>query len=80
MDGLAIALWAVYHTNSFDEAIERCVNVLGDADSTGSIAGQIAGAFYGYTQINPMFIKNLDRWDDNDAVVRGALLYGLHSI
>ena len=75
MDGLAIALWSVYHTNSFDEAIERCVNVLGDADSTGSIAGQIAGAFYGYSTISPQFCKNLEKWDDGDAVVRGALLY-----
>jgi ADP-ribosylglycohydrolase len=75
MDGLAIALWALYHTKSFDEAIERCINVLGDADSTGSIAGQIAGAFYGYTSISPDFCNNLERWDDGDAVVRGALLY-----
>lgn len=75
MDGLAIALWSLYHTTSFDEAIERCVNVLGDADSTGSIAGQIAGAFYGYSSISPEFCNNLEKWDDGDAVVRGALLY-----
>merc|ERR1712086_516136 len=36
MDGLAVALWAVRNTNSFDECIERVINFLGDADSHGS--------------------------------------------
>mmetsp|Transcript_30152 Transcript_30152/g.87838 ORF Transcript_30152/g.87838 Transcript_30152/m.87838 type:complete len:97 (+) Transcript_30152:1824-2114(+) len=47
--GLAMALWSVYHTSSFSEAVERCVNLLGDADSTGSMAGQMAGAIYGFS-------------------------------
>merc|ERR1719401_1788057 len=51
MDGLAMALWAVYHSTSFDDAVARCVNLLGDADSHGSIAGQLAGAIYGYAAI-----------------------------
>jgi len=51
MDGLAIALHCCYNTGTVLEAIEKCVNYLGDADTTGSITGQIAGAFYGYKQI-----------------------------
>jgi hypothetical protein len=47
MDGLAMALHAVYHTTTFGEAITAVINMLGDADTTGAIAGQIAGAFYG---------------------------------
>ena len=41
LDGLAIALHAVAATASFSAAIERCVNFLGDADSTAAICGQI---------------------------------------
>merc|ERR1719449_520992 len=64
MDGLAMALWAVYNTKSFDEAITKSVNLLGDADSHGSIAGQLAGALYGYKTVNPQFIQWLNKWDE----------------
>jgi len=74
MDGLALALHCAYTTNSFEEAVTKCVNKLGDADSTGSITGQIAGAMYGYSSINPMYIKNLNQWDDGLVALRGTLL------
>ncbi|CAE7210088.1 tri1 [Symbiodinium natans] len=61
LDGLAGALWAVYHTRSFDEALSCAVNLNGDADSFGSITGQIAGAFYGFSAINPQFLDWLVR-------------------
>merc|ERR1712151_1307714 len=53
LDGLALAFWSVYHTTSFDEAVVKSINLLGDADSHGSITGLMAGAFYGYSAINP---------------------------
>merc|ERR1712054_110587 len=74
LDGLAMALWAVYHSSSFDDAVVRAINLRGDADSHGSIAGQLAGAFYGYSSINPKFIKWLGKWDDNEFAVRALLL------
>lgn len=77
LDGLAGALWAVYHTRSFDEAVTRAVNLNGDADSFGSITGQIAGAFYGFSAINPQFRDWLCRWDDYDTAVRALMLYQL---
>ena len=76
-DGLAVALWAVRHTSSFDECVERVVNFLGDSDSHGSIAGQIAGAIYGYSTLHPRFIEKLNKWDDNEVALRAVLLYGL---
>ena len=33
MDGIAIALHCVHSTTSFNRAVERCINFLGDADS-----------------------------------------------
>ena len=40
LDGLAMALHCVYNTTSFDDALVKCVNFNGDADSTGSMVGQ----------------------------------------
>jgi len=77
LDGLALALWSVYHTTSFDEAVVRSVNLLGDADSHGSITGQIAGALYGYQAIHPQFLKWLTKWDDHEFAVRALLLHHL---
>ena len=61
-------------TSSFDAAVERCVNLLGDADSTGAIAGQIAGAMYGYRAIHPRLRGDLHDWDDGQIALRAALL------
>merc|ERR1719345_266615 len=77
LDGLAMAMWAVYHTKSFDEAIEKSINLLGDADSHGSVAGQIAGALYGHSTIHPQFIKWVSKWDEHEFAFRGILLHEL---
>merc|ERR1712129_423962 len=78
-DGLALALHCVYHTDSFIAAISKCVNCQGDTDSTGAIAGQIAGAFYGYRQIDPRCVANMEQWDDREIALRAALLFILGS-
>eukprot|EP00325_Prymnesiales_sp_UTEX-LB-985_P013129 CAMPEP_0174750902 /NCGR_PEP_ID=MMETSP1094-20130205/98728_1 /TAXON_ID=156173 /ORGANISM="Chrysochromulina brevifilum, Strain UTEX LB 985" /LENGTH=172 /DNA_ID=CAMNT_0015956309 /DNA_START=98 /DNA_END=616 /DNA_ORIENTATION=- len=74
LDGLAMALHSIAMTDSFDAAIERCVNLLGDADSTGAICGQIAGAMYGYRAIHDHLRRDLHRWDDGQIALRAALL------
>mmetsp|Transcript_39314 Transcript_39314/g.108449 ORF Transcript_39314/g.108449 Transcript_39314/m.108449 type:complete len:902 (-) Transcript_39314:72-2777(-) len=75
LDGLAVAMWSVYHTSSFDEAVAKCINVCGDADSNGSICGQIAGAFYGLSAVNTKFQEWLNRWDQHEFAVRAVLLH-----
>lgn len=45
------ALWAVLTTRSFEEALVHAVNLGEDADTTGSVAGAIAGALYGLEAI-----------------------------
>eukprot|EP00929_Paragymnodinium_shiwhaense_P014029 TRINITY_DN12189_c0_g2_i2.p1 TRINITY_DN12189_c0_g2~~TRINITY_DN12189_c0_g2_i2.p1 ORF type:complete len:446 (+),score=75.68 TRINITY_DN12189_c0_g2_i2:90-1427(+) len=77
LDGLALALWAVYNTTSFDEAVVRSVNLFGDADSHGSITGQLAGALYGYKNIHPKFMQWLNTWDDHEFGTRAVMLYYL---
>lgn len=46
LDGLAMALHCVYHTESFNMAIAKVINMFGDADSTGAIAGQVHNIIY----------------------------------
>jgi len=51
VESLEAALWALYRSNSFREGALLAVNLGNDADTTGAIYGQIAGAFYGAEQI-----------------------------
>jgi len=44
---LEAALWAFYHSTSFEEGALMAVNLGDDADTTGAIYGQLAGALYG---------------------------------
>ena len=77
MDALAIALHCVYHTNSFIEAIEKCVNLRGDSDTTGAICGQIAGAIYGYQSIPEHLKETLGTWDHYEIALRAILLFDI---
>ena len=75
MDAMAMALWSVYHSTSFNDAILRCVNMGGDADSTAAVAGQIAGAYYGLDAVMscPAY-TDLIQFDRNEILLRGLLL------
>eukprot|EP00929_Paragymnodinium_shiwhaense_P084466 TRINITY_DN45163_c0_g1_i1.p1 TRINITY_DN45163_c0_g1~~TRINITY_DN45163_c0_g1_i1.p1 ORF type:complete len:1069 (+),score=271.69 TRINITY_DN45163_c0_g1_i1:61-3207(+) len=77
MDGLAVALHCFYHTTSYMAAITKCVNCLGDADTTAAICGQMAGVFYGVDGIDARLIKLLAKWDQGDIALRAALCYAL---
>jgi ADP-ribosylglycohydrolase len=44
---LEAALWVFERASSFQEAILMAVNLGDDADTTGAVCGQLAGAFYG---------------------------------
>lgn len=51
LDTLRAALWAVENTTSFDQAVLLAANLGNEADTTAAIAGQIAGARYGYSAV-----------------------------
>lgn len=44
---LEAALWSFARTTNFRDAVLMAVNLGDDADTTGAVCGQIAGAFYG---------------------------------
>ena len=70
---LEAALWAFAHTNSFPTAVLAAVNLGDDADSTGAVCGQLAGACYGRQAIPADLLAGLARRDMVDAAL-GRLL------
>lgn len=57
VQALEAALWAFQNSNSFEEGCLIAVNLGDDADTTGAIYGQIAGAYYGDAGIRRLFTK-----------------------
>jgi ADP-ribosyl-[dinitrogen reductase] hydrolase len=59
VESLEAALWAFETTSSFEEGALKAVNLGDDADTTGAVFGQIAGAFYGEKGIPKHWLKKL---------------------
>lgn len=59
LDTMVAAKWAVGSTNSFEEAVLAAVNLGGDSDTIGAVAGQIAGAIHGLDGIPRKWIDGL---------------------
>ena len=51
VQSLESALWAFYNSSTFEEGCLLAVNLGNDADTTGAIFGQFAGAYYGVADI-----------------------------
>jgi ADP-ribosyl-[dinitrogen reductase] hydrolase len=60
VDTLRTVFDAFFSTDSFEECVVKTVNRGGDADTTGSIAGGIAGARYGLAAIPQRWLQALD--------------------
>jgi ADP-ribosylglycohydrolase len=56
---LEAALWAFHSSGSFEEGCLKAVNLGEDADTTGAVFGQLAGAFYGRGAIPAQWVSKL---------------------
>lgn len=59
LDSLVCAVSSILETDSFEEALVCAVNLGGDADTIGAIAGGLAGAVYGASEIPLRWINAL---------------------
>ncbi len=59
LNTLEAALWAFYGSGTFEEGCLMAVNLGDDADTTGAVYGQLAGAFYGETGIPTRWLSKL---------------------
>lgn len=61
VDTLQTVFHYFFQTRDFEECLVRTVNQGGDADTTGAIAGMLAGAYYGEEGIPKRWLKKIDR-------------------
>ena len=59
VDTLEAVLWAFFHADDFRQGALKVVNLGDDADTTGAIFGQIAGAHYGVESIPAQWRQRL---------------------
>jgi ADP-ribosyl-[dinitrogen reductase] hydrolase len=67
------ALWAFARSTSFRDGALLAVNLGDDADTTGAIYGQLAGAFYGAEAIPAAWRARLARGDEITALAKSLL-------
>ena len=53
------AYWACKRSANFEEAILTAANLGNDADTVAAVAGQIAGAVWGFSAIPPRWVERL---------------------
>lgn len=70
---LEAALWAFHDASDFREAAVRAVNLGDDADTTGAVCGQLAGAYWGETGIPREWRGALARKDMIEEALNGLL-------
>ena len=56
---LEAALWCFFQHNNYRDTVLEAVNLGGDTDTTGIVAGSLAGMFYGYDAIPEKWINSL---------------------
>ena len=70
---LEAALWAFHGAKDFREAVLRAVNLGDDADTTGAVCGQLAGAYWGESGIPQDWQDGLARKDMVEKALQGLL-------
>jgi ADP-ribosylglycohydrolase len=71
---LEAALWAFHDARDFQEAVLRAVNLGDDADTTGAVCGQLAGACWGESKIPVELLEGLARREMIEKALQGLLV------
>lgn len=61
---LHASLWCLLTTKSFEDCVLKAVNLGGDTDTTGCVAGGLAGVHYGVNAIPEKWLQTLARRSD----------------
>ena len=59
VESLEAVLWAFHRSETFQEGALLAVNLGNDADTTGAVYGQLAGAFHGALGIPKPWLRRL---------------------
>ena len=61
VDTLEAALWCALNTYSYRDAVELAVSLGMDTDTVAAVVGSLAGLCYGYEEIPPEWLRDLQR-------------------
>ena len=64
VESLEAALWAFWSTDDFADGALEAVNLGDDADTTGAVYGQLAGAYYGSEEIRSDWVEKIAMRDE----------------
>jgi len=70
---LEAALWAFHDAQDFRQAVLKAVNLGDDADTTGAVCGQLAGAYWGESRVPREWLDGLVRQDMIEQALIGLL-------
>jgi ADP-ribosylglycohydrolase len=73
VQSLEASLWAFHAAENFEGAVLRAVNLGDDADTTGAICGQLAGAYWGESGIPKSLRSDLARVELLEDALAGIL-------
>ncbi|MBP3610010.1 MAG: ADP-ribosylglycohydrolase family protein [Lachnospiraceae bacterium] len=59
VDSLEVAVWSLLTTDTVEECLLKAVNLGGDSDTIGAIAGGLAVLFYGYDSVPEVWRKQI---------------------
>ena len=76
VDSLEAALWCLFTTDSFKDAVLMAANLGDDADTTAAVCGQLAGAFYGKSAIPASWLAKLALPQTLDSIAAGLVQGG----
>ena len=61
---LEASLWCLLTGNSYKEIVLKAINLGEDTDTTGAVAGGLAGIYYGFENIPSEWVNQIARKDD----------------
>lgn len=64
LHSLEASFWCFLNSDTYEETVLKAVNLGEDTDTTGAIAGGLAGIYYGIENIPQKWIENLVRSND----------------
>ncbi|HET7486485.1 MAG TPA: ADP-ribosylglycohydrolase family protein [Acidimicrobiales bacterium] len=67
LDTLAVATWALVQSGSFEDVVVQVVNLGGDADTNGAVAGGLLGVLHGAGAVPPRWRATLEYADAIEA-------------
>ncbi|KAH7344613.1 ADP-ribosylation/Crystallin J1 [Rhizoctonia solani] len=75
---LEAALWALWHSDTFEEGLMLLLPLGDDVDTVGAVYGEIAGACYGYDEIPTRWLDALQKRDMLEEAYKGIVELGLN--